>query len=39
MGKEAELIEAARIGNVAIVEKIFQQKNKRSGFARFVTIK
>lgn len=31
MGKENELLEAARNGNVTVVEKILHQKNKRSG--------
>lgn len=31
MGKNEELLEAARNGNVAVVEKLLQQKSKRSG--------
>jgi len=31
MGKDHELLEAARNGNVTIVEKILSQKIKRSG--------
>lgn len=31
MGKDHELIEAARNGNITIVEKILYQKTKRSG--------
>lgn len=38
MGKEQELLEAARSGNVAIVEKILGQRAKRSGpLARWVS--
>lgn len=37
MGKDNELLEAARNGNVNVVEKIFNQKGKRSGpLARWV---
>lgn len=39
MGKDQELLEAARKGNVAIVEKILGQRAKRSGpLARWVRI-
>lgn len=39
MGKEQELLEAARSGNVAIVEKILGQRAKRSGpLARWVCV-
>lgn len=31
MGKDQELMEAARSGNIAIVEKLLMQKSKRSG--------
>lgn len=31
MGKDQELLEAARSGNVAVVEKILGQRAKRSG--------
>lgn len=31
MGKDSELLEAARNGNVPVVEKILAQKSKRSG--------
>lgn len=31
MGKDQELLEAARSGNIAIVEKLLIQKSKRSG--------
>lgn len=37
MGKDHELLEAARNGNLAVIEKILYQKNKRSGpLARYV---
>lgn len=37
MGKEQELLEAARHGNIAVVEKILLAKSKRSGpLARLV---
>lgn len=37
MGKDQELLEAARNGNIAVVEKILGQKAKRSGpLARWV---
>lgn len=37
MGKDQELLEAARKGNVAVVEKILGQRAKRSGpLARWV---
>ncbi len=37
MGKDNELLEAARNGNVTVVEKILFQKSKRSGpLARYV---
>lgn len=37
MGKDQELLEAARKGNVAVVEKILGQRAKRSGpLARLV---
>lgn len=39
MGKEQELLEAARSGYVAIVEKILGQRAKRSGpLARWVCV-
>lgn len=39
MGKDQELLEAARKGNVAVVEKILGQRAKRSGpLARWVRI-
>lgn len=39
MGKDQELLEAARKGNVAVVEKILGQRAKRSGpLARWVII-
>lgn len=31
MGKDQELLEAARNGNVTLIEKILYQKGKRSG--------
>jgi hypothetical protein len=31
MGKDQELLEAARNGNVSVVEKILSQRAKRSG--------
>lgn len=37
MGKDQELLEAARSGNIAVVEKILGQRAKRSGpLARWV---
>lgn len=37
MGKDHELLEAARNGNIAVVEKILNHKSKRSGpLARYV---
>lgn len=37
MGKDQELLEAARNGNIAVVEKILGQRAKRSGpLARYV---
>lgn len=39
MGKDQELLEAARKGNTAVVEKILGQRAKRSGpLARWVII-
>lgn len=39
MGKDQELLEGARRGNVAVVEKILGQRAKRSGpLARWVMI-
>lgn len=39
MGKDQELLEAARKGNAAVVEKILGQRAKRSGpLARWVII-
>lgn len=39
MGKDQELLEAARKGNVAVVEKILGQRAKRSGpLARLVVV-
>jgi hypothetical protein len=38
MGKDQELLEAARSGNVTVVEKILGQRAKRSGpLARWVS--
>lgn len=38
MGKDQELLEAARSGNVSVVEKILGQRAKRSGpLARYMT--
>lgn len=37
MGKDQELLEAARSGNIPVVEKILSQRAKRSGpLARWV---
>ena len=30
MGKEQDLLDAGRLGNVAVIEKIFGQKHKKS---------
>lgn len=39
MGKDQELLEAARNGNVSVVEKVLSQKAKRSGpLARYINI-
>ena len=39
MGKDAELVEAARLGNQQVVDKILSSKSRRSGpLARLVIL-